>query len=189
MHCTHTHTHTHTHAQSDNELEVDELNQTLPANFKYDHTMSMEHNTTASVGPSTKQKGTSIVRRQPVARDSRPNVLRHKKEDGDNVRLCLPIVCVCAPPPLFCIQMYQWFMVVIYVLCLSTCLPFSTHLSCVALIYLLWSTHSPPPFLAMQDWGGPCVSSSLLYCCSPPFIPPPTPINTFLSTLTLSLAQ
>ena len=105
---THTLTHTHTHTQSDNEEpDLDELNQTLPANFKlHDPSMSIGHNTTASVAASTKQKGTAIVRRQPVARDSRPNVLRHKKEDdGDHVR-ALRVFCTITAFWLLGLQIY-----------------------------------------------------------------------------------
>ena len=96
-HTTHIHTHTHTHTQSDN----DELNKTLPPNFRFHHHHSylspssvIMASSPSRISPirsselSSHQRSrtstSSLQRRQPVARNQRPNLSRYarNKEKG-----------------------------------------------------------------------------------------------------------
>ena len=78
------HTHTLTHTQSDN----DELNKTLPSNFRFSTSRSTLHPNMQSpptrISPirshasSTRQRATSIQRRQPVAPNQKPDLFKYK---------------------------------------------------------------------------------------------------------------
>jgi len=67
---------------SDSESDNDDFNKTLPPNFKFCQAM-MQSPTRASpirsFAHSTKQRSTTIQRRQPVAPGSKPSLSRYKK--------------------------------------------------------------------------------------------------------------